>query len=389
MDEETGHHVIHWAMFGLAFIFTAIRGSTRLFTGASYTLDDLLAFASCATLAGLTALYSQMIPLYADVEAIQLLHLDPLSLHLDDAIASKVSQMLKLSFIATLLFWAVLWLVKFSILAFFRRFLERMPTYIDGWYIVSAFCAINLLGCVLIQFLTCAPFSSTFIGVGPHSCQLRHPGNPGQLYGTTILDVVSDIMIIALPFPLIFGLRVATRKKVALGILFALGLIIIVFAIIRATQVASSGKGLIGATNFFWLGIWSQAEAAVAVAVASLPQLWTVWSHFYRKGHSSYNRSKSGGAGAAGEDATARRATMAAQAAASRATRDEDAESTGSEVELNKLVPVSYGHVHTKVGEGGERESEERRRGSRREEDGEERGRDIRVDTTITVEYRQ
>jgi len=103
-----------------------------------------------------------------------------------------------------------------------------------------------------------------------------HPGNPGQLYGTTALDIVSDIMIIVLPFRLLFSLRVTTKQKIGLGIMFALGGIIIIFAILRATQVTSTGKSLLGKINFYWLGIWSQAESVSAVIVACLPQIW-IW----------------------------------------------------------------------------------------------------------------
>jgi hypothetical protein len=158
-----------------------------------------------------------------------------------------------------------------------------MPGYADGWYIVTAFTSVNIVGCMLIQFLACAPLSSTFILSGPRSCYTLHPGNPGQLYGTTILDISADLMIIALPFPLLFTLHIPLAKKLGLCVMFALGFLIILFSLVRATQVHAAGSGLIGNINFFWMGIWSQAEAAVAVTVASLPQLWTVYTLVKRR----------------------------------------------------------------------------------------------------------
>ena len=150
------------------------------------------------------------------------------------------------------------------------------------WYIVFGFTTMNLLGCLLIQFLGCIPFSSNF-SIAPSSCFIRHPGNPGQLYGTTALDIVSDIMIIVLPMRLLFGLRVNKKQKAGLAGVFALGAVIIVFAIVRAAQVSSAGRGMLGGLDFLWLGVWSQAEGVSAVTVACAPQIW-IWAR-EKSGH--------------------------------------------------------------------------------------------------------
>lgn len=63
----------------------------------------------------------------------------------------------------------------------------------------------------------------------------------------------------ALPLRLLWGLRVTCQQKIALGTIFSLGLIIVVFAIVRVVETSATLKHV----NPMWLALWSIVEASV------------------------------------------------------------------------------------------------------------------------------
>lgn len=63
----------------------------------------------------------------------------------------------------------------------------------------------------------------------------------------------------ALPLRLLWDLRVNKKQKLALTIIFSLGCIIIVFAIVRVVQIRASTNHV----DPVWLALWSVIEASV------------------------------------------------------------------------------------------------------------------------------
>ncbi|CAJ0553193.1 Ff.00g117050.m01.CDS01 [Fusarium sp. VM40] len=80
------------------------------------------------------------------------------------------------------------------------------------------------------------------------------------------LNFVSDLLVFALPFPLLFGLQLSRRYKVGLVAIFASGLI---------TLGASIGRFITIDTIHAWTNVYvlSMTEIAAAIVVVSLPAL--------------------------------------------------------------------------------------------------------------------
>lgn len=79
-----------------------------------------------------------------------------------------------------------------------------------------------------------------------------------------------------LPLRLLWTLRISVRQKLALALLFCLGIIVVVFAFIRLAQVTKATSNskkdpTTLADGPILLSLWSTIEASVAVIVSNLP----------------------------------------------------------------------------------------------------------------------
>lgn len=75
-------------------------------------------------------------------------------------------------------------------------------------------------------------------------------------------------------------LQINRREKLALGAMFSVGFIKILFAVVRVVKI-----GGVSAThvNPIWLALWSMTEASVAVVVACLPSFRVLFAHGRRQ----------------------------------------------------------------------------------------------------------
>ena len=104
--------------------------------------------------------------------------------------------------------------IKLSVLFFFRRIFGKNETF----RIVN-----NILIAVITIWGLTFLFTDAFIcGADSH---LGHPcaANSWVSLWFAITDVISDIMILALPYPMIRKLQMARREKIGLSAIFLLG----------------------------------------------------------------------------------------------------------------------------------------------------------------------
>jgi hypothetical protein len=73
----------------------------------------------------------------------------------------------------------------------------------------------------------------------------------------------------ALPLRLLWNLKISLREKFALGLVFTVGIITMVFAIVRT--VSLDGTTTKGQVSTQWLILWGAVEGMVAILVGCLP----------------------------------------------------------------------------------------------------------------------
>lgn len=111
------------------------------------------------------------------------------------------------------------------LLLYIRMFPSRQFK-ISCWFLIGLFCII-LLTIILASFLICRPLSYSFVPTTPGG----HCGDLAafQLY-TATTSMLSDIIVVFLPMPILWKLQLAISKKLGLIAIFGVGFLYVPFA---------------------------------------------------------------------------------------------------------------------------------------------------------------
>ncbi|KAF5573216.1 hypothetical protein FPANT_12516 [Fusarium pseudoanthophilum] len=277
--DRQGLVTIVWTCFTIATLFVSLRLFVRWLQNRRFLADDYwITWAWLCTLTMAILQTEQMDSLWymTYLQAGRVAY-DPIELE------SHRIQITRWQFPIIKLFWIILWSVKASFLALFYRLVQPFPVIRRCWYAVAVFAASALIVCIICSVLTCSPPSNYFQG----SCdspreQWRQSFN--VIFSTTV-DVATDLMIMALPIAVLPSLQLDIKKKIGLGIVFSLGIIIISVALVRMSKVIVGNQ-----VDLVGLAIWGAVETATALVVGSLPALKGLLNRSIKK----YATSRSG-----------------------------------------------------------------------------------------------
>ncbi|KAI1750553.1 hypothetical protein F4782DRAFT_532455 [Xylaria castorea] len=167
--------------------------------------------------------------------------------------------------VARALITTILWLQVAILLLFYTRI-----TYGVGWVawvvkITWATVAVTFIGNILLTFLECRPISLYWqITPDPGYCVQAN----AQLLSQTISNIVLDILLIVIAYPIV-GLRKRTiAEHVTLYTLFALGTFCIIISIIRVVSVRDSGSSQVIRS------LWASVQMLVSTFVANAPNIY-------------------------------------------------------------------------------------------------------------------
>ncbi|KAK6539476.1 hypothetical protein TWF694_009699 [Orbilia ellipsospora] len=175
-------------------------------------------------------------------------------------------------------FLTSLWLIKFSFLFFYKR-LSEGRAWSRLWIFTFTFCALSYVGNVVGYFFVCVPLKTYF----DTTCQSQTGRSNASLYGATATDILSDLLIMAIPLRLIRQLRMSTLQKVGLACLFCLGFVVVVLSLARTIRINAGGTGAYPQSDPRWVALWSIAEETTAIVVCCLPAIRKLFSAHRQK----------------------------------------------------------------------------------------------------------
>lgn len=110
---------------------------------------------------------------------------------------------------------------KFSLLTFYVRIFS-IRTFRLLAYFVAAIVSGWALSVFLETFLLCRPFASNWDStIKDFTC-----GNKNAAYiGAASLNIVTDLMVLCLPIPMVWNLQIPRRNKAILTAVFGMGLV--------------------------------------------------------------------------------------------------------------------------------------------------------------------
>ncbi|PYH94076.1 hypothetical protein BO71DRAFT_380321 [Aspergillus ellipticus CBS 707.79] len=176
------------------------------------------------------------------------------------------------------LYTTLLWLLKSCMAVFYSRLTAGLVNMHIRIQIAYLAIGATYLATILSILLGCHPLHKNW-QIYPD------PGNHCQpavshidVYVTVTLNVVTDIYLISIPFPILFKARLPLREKIELIVLFSGGIFVMAAGILRCVLIVTAGAN--GASQ---AGSWACRETFVAVVIGNAPMIYPLCRRLARR----------------------------------------------------------------------------------------------------------
>ncbi|KAE8349704.1 hypothetical protein BDV28DRAFT_151634 [Aspergillus coremiiformis] len=166
------------------------------------------------------------------------------------------------SSICLTLIWLSFSAVKLSFLFFFKKLIDRMHSWLIYWWVITIFNGAVLLYGSTIYFISC-PY---FFDDRELQCSTGYRKHiiVTESVVLMVMDTVGDVLILAIPFSIIWKIRVRLPHKIILMCSLCLTIVMIALSIIRV-----SGLVYHGAIDSIWQTYWQFLGSEIGVFLAS------------------------------------------------------------------------------------------------------------------------
>ncbi|KAL8947284.1 MAG: hypothetical protein Q9222_006421, partial [Ikaeria aurantiellina] len=172
---------------------------------------------------------------------------------------------------------------KLSILFFYHR-LFPFRTFFIVSLIVGIASILWWVGLMLTAFLHCQPLAYYW----DRSIPGGHCVNDNLIgYAITSVNIVTDLVVLILPIPWLWGMNMAVPKRMAVVGLFILGSFVCIAGIVRIPLLSELHLSDITWTSIS-VGVWVNVECNIGIVSACLPILRPLFSTKYTSSPVSY-----------------------------------------------------------------------------------------------------
>ncbi|KAL2408617.1 hypothetical protein ABEF93_005601 [Exophiala dermatitidis] len=175
----------------------------------------------------------------------------------------------KLVLAARIFYAAFIWVAKLTVLEFLKRLIGKSwaRSYELGLRMIYGFLVVTYIGVVVATLSECQPFSHYWQVVPDPGPQCRE--GLVQLVVMGVCDIVTDVVLIAFPIPLVMQSSMRFRKKISLVLLFLLSVILIGITAYRIPSTISRRSSQQYRSLLASLEILAAAGVANAIAIGS------------------------------------------------------------------------------------------------------------------------
>ncbi|GIC93624.1 putative plasma membrane protein Pth11-like [Aspergillus udagawae] len=204
-----------------------------------------------------------------------------------------VLRTLKLYFVAQILYKVNLGLTKISILLLYIRL------FVHRWFLRTCWVWIAVIvsftvGSVFSSIFQCTPVQWAFNKSLPgHGTCINMTA---FWYANAVFNILTDLVLIALPIPVVLKLQLPLKSKVALCGIFAVGLFTCITSVLRITTLNVATNHLDTTWNSIGSSMWTVIESNLGIICACLPALRPPLSFFFPRLFSRLNKSSAGAA---------------------------------------------------------------------------------------------
>ncbi|KAK4502242.1 hypothetical protein PRZ48_005667 [Zasmidium cellare] len=292
-------------LYGLATVMVGLRLWLRWTKRAGgLGVDDILLVASWLCVSWFTVLAILSAELYHT------------SRHVWDIPITSFPPMAKVTWLAELSFLLTGCCVKVSVLLFYRRLTESTCSKFWIW---AVWAAIGLTVSYTLAFILALVFNCSPTEAYWRAFDLRYAATVDyHCVDTTIINllagimaVISDLYAVALPCIMMRNLRIPLHQKIALNVVFSLGLLVVGASGVRTywlwrkirspssspmlTRLPECGHYTDVSSAIFNVFVWSQLELTLGIMCASAPSLRVLFREYLSDTISRIKRSVTSG----------------------------------------------------------------------------------------------
>ncbi|ORX94598.1 hypothetical protein BCR34DRAFT_499162 [Clohesyomyces aquaticus] len=196
--------------------------------------------------------------------------------------------------VGSIVYGNVIMLLKIAILLEWKRIFVPLRLKNGFWWTCNITLVVNVLfyvACTIVEIFGCNPRRKSWEPTVPGTCLNIATVN----IVAASINFVSDLIILFLPQKIIWNLQMTNGRKLAIGALFAMGVLACIAAGFRlhsSTRFATSTDVLYSATD---MGLWCLAEMVcgfIVICFTALPKL-VKHSTWMQKLISTFKSSKS------------------------------------------------------------------------------------------------
>ncbi|OJD34058.1 uncharacterized protein BKCO1_2500010 [Diplodia corticola] len=258
---------------GSCLIFARIACRTKLVGVRGWHPDDYIIFLSWALYTAVTVVAHVFI-IVAGGKHTSLLTHDQRRLMPPSQVPAWVYGS-KIFMLGQMLYASIVWSLKFNMLFFYRRITRGL--WVEKLIIPTlAFVAMTGIAVLLVFTCTCRPFYKLW-QVWPDPGDHCEPQNYVFFLSVLLMNMVTDLIILLIPVPVIAPLHASLPRRLGLYALFGLGVFCMIAAVLRVVFVFALNQSGISA-------MWSIREDFVAVFVGQAPMVRPIFSRGFWTG---------------------------------------------------------------------------------------------------------
>ncbi|KAH7219898.1 hypothetical protein BKA60DRAFT_458136 [Fusarium oxysporum] len=185
------------------------------------------------------------------------------------------------------IFYAMfLWCLKLGLLAFYSRFIDvfrwgKLVTDALWWFIIATFIAVFIT--ILAE---CRPLSLLW-ALNYDDTKVACNRAVGNLILMAVCNIIINIALIILPFPMLRHLRLDIKEKVQLGFLFSVGAVLVAITILRIPLILNESVSQRSRS------MWASIEILCACIVSNTPFFYALVKDMKRQHDDRPERSPS------------------------------------------------------------------------------------------------
>ncbi|KAK4161308.1 hypothetical protein QBC43DRAFT_323820 [Cladorrhinum sp. PSN259] len=181
----------------------------------------------------------------------------------------QIIDVMKWVWISELFMTIILTLVKLSVVAWYWSIFGLVDDFRRPMIITAALCIAWGLAFLFVVIFQCIPVHAAWDLVAATTAKCIPFGNILLPYEVT--NMVLDVVILALPVRIIWGLRMSTTRKILVACIFGLGGFVSITCIIRVHYMYKPNDTI--HVDIYNGMLWASIEMGVAILCSCLPTL--------------------------------------------------------------------------------------------------------------------